>query len=126
MIVGGALGEKHALDMNDAAMRLQFEEFAGNVESLPFGVFPLVAKLPARSALKNANGHRPTVRTEQPLLNQAWIGMGAVYGFGGRGESPGHHDVGVAFSFQRQFANRFSPLLIFRGSILARPSSRRS
>ena len=59
----------HPLDMNDPAVRLKFEVFARDMESTPFAIRPLITDLAARPRVIDADGHRPTFRTEQPFLD---------------------------------------------------------
>ena len=91
VVVGRRIWQVHALDMNDPAVRLKFEVLAREVESMALAIRPLITDLAARPGVTAADGHRPTFRTEQPLLDQFRIGMSAVNGFGRGGESPGHN-----------------------------------
>jgi len=59
----------HALQVNEPAIRLNFQVFTGNVECSAFAIRPLVANLATWSRLVDADRHRPTVGTEQPLLD---------------------------------------------------------
>jgi hypothetical protein len=59
----------HPLDMNNPVVGLKFRIFTGKMESTAFAIRPLVTDLAAWSRLIDADGHRPTFWTEQPLLD---------------------------------------------------------
>src|SRR5207253_11455274 len=123
MVVWRRIWQMHPLDVDDPAVRLKFQIFASQVESPAFAIRPLVTDFAARFRLVDADGHRPTFRTEQPFLDYFRIGVGAINGFRRRSEVPGHDHVFIPFSLQRQLAHRFSPLFIFGCSMPARTSS---
>src|SRR5229473_3244058 len=69
VIVRCRIWEVHSLDMHDPAVRLELQEFTRQAESAAFTIRPLIMDLAAWSRFIDADGHRPTFRTEHPLLD---------------------------------------------------------
>ena len=97
MVVGRWVGQVHALDMNDSAVRLQGYVLSCDMEGATFPVGPLIAHLAAGLRVVDAHGHGPTVGTEQPLLDERRFCVCTVHRFWRSGEVPCHDDMGIAF-----------------------------
>src|SRR5579871_4436797 len=105
-ILRSRIWQKHAFHVDDFAVRPDFDEFAGDVESAFIRVFPFVAEFAADPRLVDANRHSPVFGTEQPLLDDLRLHMSAVDGFRRSCKMTGDDDVGIAFGLHRQFTHR--------------------
>src|SRR5215470_11621457 len=113
----------HAFDVHDSTVGLQFQEFASQIKPLTLPVRPLVADLAARLPLIDANGHRPALGSEHPLLHQRRFDVSAVDRLRRGSETPRHNYVFVSFGLQCHLAHCTSPF--FLCSIKASTSSSR-
>src|SRR6185312_10107319 len=96
----------HSFDVNEPAVRLNFQAFTSEVETSPLAVGPFVTHFPSWARITNADRHGPAIGTEHPFLNQLRVSMRTVYSLGRRGKAPRNNDVFVAFGFQSHFAHR--------------------
>src|ERR1700722_505040 len=57
MVVGRRIWQVHSLDMNDPAIRLEFQKLAGDMEFAASAIRPFVTELAARFRVIDAYGH---------------------------------------------------------------------
>src|SRR5262249_1366227 len=100
MVIGRRIRQMHTFEMNDFAVRLEFQVFTREMESTAFSIRPLETHLATRFCLADAHRHRPAFRSEHPFLDYLRIGMRAVNRFRMRSEAPGYDHVFVTFGFQ--------------------------
>src|SRR5215472_5786376 len=69
VILRSGIGQKHAFHVHDLAVRFDFDEFAGDVESAFSWVLPFVAELSSRLCIVDTDRHGPAFWAEHPLLD---------------------------------------------------------
>src|SRR5579871_1086003 len=113
--------------MHNLAVRLQLHKFARDMKPLPLRLMlPFISEFSAIPRIQLANRHRPSLRTEQPLLHDLRIKVRSVYRLGWRGEVSRHNHVLIALGLQSKITHDLLPFFFLGTSILAKTASSRS